>query len=167
MKGKVLVLGLGNILMRDEGLGVRAVERLREEYVLPERVQALDGGVRGLALLPYLEEISRLLIIDALKQEGKAPGSLIRLEGEEIPSFLSLKISPHQEGLTDLLAVARLTGICPPEVVLWGMVPACLEVGLELSPPVEARMGELVEEVVEELRRWGLDVRRRDKVDTD
>ncbi len=167
MSGKVLVLGLGNILMQDDGLGVRAVKRLEEQYVLPEGVQALDGGVRGLALLPYLEDVSRLLIVDALRQEDRQPGSVIRLEGEDIPSFFSLKISSHQAGVADLLGAARVAGICPAEVVLWGMTPAQIDVGLELSPPVAAGIEALVEKVVQELRRWGVDVRRKDQVGED
>lgn len=154
----ILVLGLGNILLSDEGVGVRVVERLQEKYGFPEGVQALDGGVRGLALLPYLEGVKRLLIVDAVAA-GKEPGSLTRLEGDEVPALLSLKVSPHQEGLDDLLMAARLTDLYPEEVVLWGVEPAVMEAGLELSPPVAAQVDELVEKVVEELRRWGVEVR--------
>lgn len=154
----ILVLGLGNILLSDEGVGVRVVERLQEKYKFSEEVQVLDGGVRGLALLPYLEGVKRLLVVDAVAA-GKEPGSLIRLEGEEVPSFLSPKVSPHQEGLADLLAAARLTDLYAEEVVLWGVEPAVMDTGLDLSPPVAARVDELVEKVVEELRRWGVEVR--------
>lgn len=156
----ILVLGLGNILLGDEGVGVRVVERLHEKYELPDEVQALDGGVRGLALLPYLEGVRRLLIVDAVAA-GKEPGSLIRMEGDDVPAFLSPKVSPHQEGLADLLIAARLTDLYPEEVVLWGVEPAVTETGLELSPPVAARVDDLVERVVEELRRWGVEVRAR------
>jgi len=157
---KILVLGLGNILLSDEGVGVRVVERLQERYLFPERVQVLDGGVRGLALLPYLEDISKLLIIDAVKA-GKEPGTLIRLEGDEIPAFFSPKISPHEEGLPDLLFAAQVLDLYPQEVVLWGVEPLKLETGLELSPLLASKVEELTEKVIEELRRWGVEPREK------
>jgi len=155
---KTLVLGLGNILLQDEGVGVRVAERLRDRYTFPEGVDVLDGGVRGLALMPFLEGVSRLLIIDAVRA-GKEPGTLIRLVGNEIPAVLSPKISPHQEGLADLLWVAKIVGPCPSEIVLWGLEPAQIETGLELSPPVAVQVDALVQKVVEELAEWGVDVR--------
>ncbi len=161
---ETLVLGLGNILLKDEGVGVRVVERLRERYVPPEGVEFLDGGVRGLALLPYLEGVSRLLIIDAVRA-GKEPGTLVRLAGDEIPAVLSPKISPHQEGLADLLWVAKVSGPCPSEIVLWGVEPAHIETSLELSAPVEAQVDALVQKVIEELARWGVEVRPREAGD--
>lgn len=154
---KTLVLGIGNILLKDEGLGVRAVERLHERYRLPDGVEALDGGVRGMDLLPFLEGVSRLLIVDAV-QAGNEPGTLLRLADADIPSYISPKVSPHQEGLADILWAAAATGLTPDEVVLWGMEPAELAVGLELSAAVAARLDALVEKVVEELRDWGCDV---------
>ena len=154
--GQILILGLGNILLKDEGVGVRVVERLLERYELPERVQALDGGSRGLALLNFLEGVSKLLIVDAV-QAGEEPGTLIRLEGDEIPAFLSPKVSPHQEGLADLLFAAKVVGLYPEEVVLWGVEPAEIETGLELTPLIASKVDELIEKVLEELRRWGVE----------
>ncbi len=152
----VLVLGLGNLLLRDEGLGVRAVERLQKAYRFPPQVRLLDGGTLGLELLPYLEEAERVLVLDAVAAEGP-PGTLVRLDGGDLPGFLARKVSPHQVGLSDLLAVARLRGTLPEEVVLLGMVPARLDAGLELSPPVEAALPQLVEAALAELRRWGVE----------
>ena len=151
-----LVLGLGNILLGDEGVGVRVVERLLERYTFGEGVLVLDGGTLGLDLLPYLEGASRLLVIDAV-QAGKPPGTLIRLEGDQVPVFLDAsKVSAHQEGLEDLLAVAALKGYLPDPVVLWGAQIRSLRVGLELSPPVSAQVEPLVRKVLEELARWGI-----------
>jgi len=161
--GKILVLGLGNTLLQDEGIGVRVIERLQEDYEFPEDVQVLDGGTRGLTLLSYFEGVSKLLIVDAVKA-GKEPGTLIRLEGEEIPAFFSPKISPHQEGLPDLLFTARLLNLYPQEVVLWGIEPLSLEPGLELSPLLASKVKELVEKVVEELHRWGVKPRKKSEV---
>lgn len=150
------MLGLGNILLGDEGVGVRVAERLLERYAFPPDVEVLDGGTLGLDLMPYVEVADHLLVIDAL-DVGAAPGTLARLEGDEVPAFLSIKISPHQMGLSDLLSVARLTGAYPQDVVLWGVQPAVIDVGLDLSPVVASQVEALADRVVEEMRRWGVE----------
>jgi len=155
VEGKILILGLGNILLQDEGLGVRAVERLAARYRLPPGVQVMDGGVMGLDLLPYLEGVSHLLIADAV-QTGRPPGSLVRLTGEAIPAALSLKMSMHQVGLQELLALAGFQGTLPEHVVLWGLEPASLDWGLELSAPIAAQIDALVDGLLGELRLWGV-----------
>lgn len=152
---KTLIMGLGNILLSDEGAGVHVVHLLRERYRFPQDVEVLDGGTLALDLLPYVEETQRLLIVDAVQMDAPA-GTVARLEGESIPSVLSLKYSPHQMGLSDLLAAARLLGRSPTEIVLWGVQPASLEVGLELSPTVAAQVEVLVQNVLAELQRWGI-----------
>jgi hydrogenase maturation protease len=155
MTKSVLILGLGNLLLRDEGLGVRAIERLIGEYRYPDNVQLIDGGTLGLYLLPYLDGVTSLLAIDAVHSD-QPPGTLVRLEGEQIPAALAVKMSVHQVGLEELLATAALQGVLPPRVVLWGMEPGTIEPGLEFSPEVEARLDELIEAVVGELRAWGV-----------
>jgi hydrogenase maturation protease len=157
---KTLVLGLGNILLRDEGIGVRALERLLSTHRLPPQVRALDGGTMGLDLLPYLYGTSSLLILDAL-QMGGVPGSLNRLEGDEIPAALALKLSVHQVGLQELLAASRFQGTVPAKMTLLGLEPAQIEWGLDLSPPVSAGLETLVHAAVQELRAWGLHVQGR------
>jgi hydrogenase maturation protease len=154
---RVVVLGLGNLLRRDEGLGIRALERLRDTYALPENVQLVDGGTLGLELMSYVESAGRLLVLDAMLTEGP-PGTLMRLAGADVPAYLGVKTSPHEVALPDLLAVARLRGLEPREVVVLGMQPAALELGWELSDVVEAQLDTLVDAAVDELRRWGLDV---------
>ena len=146
----VLVLGVGNVLMQDEGLGVRAVERLQERYRLPPGVRAVDGGVMGLDLLPYLEDAQRVLILDAV-QTGRPPGSLVRLDGHQIPAALALKTSIHQVGLQEVLAVGRFRGTLPASITLWGIEPASVEAGIGLSPVVSAAIDEAIAAVAEEL----------------
>lgn len=153
----ILVLGLGNSIMRDEGLGVRACERLAQRYRLPNDVTVLDGGTLGLDLLPYLEGVTDLLILDAV-QSGRAPGTVVRLENDQIPQALAHKLSMHQVGLQELLAVMALRGQTPPRIVLLGMEPALIEPGLELSEPVLASLDTLVAAAVAELRSWGVPV---------
>ncbi|WP_129677604.1 HyaD/HybD family hydrogenase maturation endopeptidase [Candidatus Chloroploca sp. Khr17] len=151
----ILILGLGNIILRDEGLGVRTVERLLERYTLSTEVEALDGGTLGLHLLPYLEGVRDLLIIDAIRAD-EPPGSLIRLEGAAIPAALAHKMSMHQFGLSELLAVGSLQGELPQRMVLWGLVPTVMEPGLDLTEPVAASLDPLIERIVAELAAWGV-----------
>jgi hydrogenase maturation protease len=158
---ETLILGLGNVLLGDEGVGVRVVARLLEEYDFPEGVQVMDGGNQGLYLLPYVEDAARLVVVDAV-QARETPGTLVRLTGEEIPIFLDVaKVSPHQEGLQDLLAVAALRGDLPGEVIFWGAQVGSLDVGLALSPAVAAQVEVLVDKVIEELAHWGIHARQR------
>jgi len=141
--------------MSDDGVGVRVVQRLATGYRFPPEVTLLDGGTLGLDLLPRLEGVDRLLVVDAIDSR-EAPGTLVRLSGEEVPVALATRLSPHQMGLKDLLAVADLQGICPAEVVLVGIQPGCIEMGMELSDVVEGRFDELSRMVLDELAAWGV-----------
>ena len=155
MPSRILVLGLGNLLLQDEGLGVRALERLAARYRLPSEVESMDGGTMGLDLLPYLDQDMQLLILDAVEAD-QPPGTLVRLEGEAIHAALSLKMSMHQVGLQELLALSKLAGTLPSRIVVWGMQPASLGWGLDLSPPVIAQLDNLVCSVARELGSWGV-----------
>jgi hydrogenase maturation protease len=106
-------------------------------------------------LLYYLEGVENLLLIDAV-QARKAPGTLVRLEGEDVPAFMSIKISPHQLGVPDMLAAARLKGDCYPErLVLWGVQPELMEIGLDLSPKIESQVDTIIENILAQLQAWG------------
>lgn len=152
---QTLILGVGNLLMSDEGVGVHVIQRLVAGYQFPEEVQVLDGGTLGMDLLYYLEGTENLLLIDAV-QARKEPGTVIRLEGEDVPAFMSIKISPHQLGVPDMLAAAKLKGNCYPErIVLWGVQPERIEIGLDLSPKVESRVDTIIENILDQLQAWG------------
>ncbi|MCP3176015.1 MAG: HyaD/HybD family hydrogenase maturation endopeptidase [Desulfuromonadales bacterium] len=151
----ILVMGLGNLLMGDDALGVHVVRRLQERYVFPQEVRLVDGGTLGLDLLPQLEGVERLLIVDALDMQTAA-GTIVRLTGEEVPRAFAGKLSVHQMGLQDLLAVAELQGHLPPEVVVWGVQVAAIEPGLELSPAVGRALEQVVDAVADELATWGV-----------
>lgn len=149
--GRAVVLGVGNLIMGDEGVGVRCVERLEATGALPAGVTAIDGGTSTNELLGDLEDLDLLVIVDAVASGGE-PGSLVRLEGDQIPFAFSNKMSPHQHGINDLLATLRLIGRAPGRVVLLGVTPARIELGMELSPTVAAALPALCERVVAELR---------------
>ncbi|MGE4344995.1 MAG: HyaD/HybD family hydrogenase maturation endopeptidase [Geoalkalibacter sp.] len=150
---KILVLGLGNALMADDAFGGRVVEFLQNQYVFDPEVEVLDGGTLGLDLLPRFEGVSRLLLIDAVDM-GAKPGRVFRLEGDEVPRAFSDKLSVHQMGLKDLLAVAELQGDLPQEVVLWGVQPGCIEMRLEMTAEVSAALPRVANGVLEDLQVW-------------
>jgi hydrogenase maturation protease len=143
------------MLMNDDAAGVRVVQELQREFVFPAGVTLLDGGTLGLDLLPHIEGVARLLVVDAV-ETGKATGTLVRLVGDDIPLTLATKVSPHQMGLKDLLLVADLQGYAPAEMVLWGVQPGSIEMDLQMSPPVAAAVPLLKEKVLEELGSWGI-----------
>ena len=149
-----LVLGLGNLLMSDDGLGSRVISELEKRFLPSKDINLLDGGTLGLDLLPRLEGIDNLLIIDAL-QMGAEPGSVFRLEGEAVPRAFANKLSVHQMGLQDLLAVAELLGHLPRRLVVIGAQSAEIEMEMKLSPQVEASFEEVLSIVVTELTAWG------------
>jgi hydrogenase maturation protease len=151
----ILVLGLGNLVMSDDGIGVRVIQRLSARFRFPDGVTLLDGGTLGLDLLPHLEGVERLLVVDAVDM-GTAPGTLARLSGDDVPIGLETKVSPHQMGLKDLLAVAMLQGFAPLDMVLWGVQSETIEMGMDLSPAVAAALEPLTENVLIELDRWGI-----------
>lgn len=143
--------------MCDDGVGVRVVQRLAAEYSFPPEVELMDGGTLGLDLLPLLEGLKRLLIVDAM-ETGGPPGTIARLTGGQIPRAFETRLSAHQMGLKDLLAVSCLLGNQLPEMVLLGVQPECMELGMELSPPVAAALDTLVGMVLRELEGWGVAV---------
>lgn len=153
---KLLILGIGNVIMSDDGVGVRVAQKLQAGYRMPEHVDIMDGGTLGLDILPRLEGIGRLLIVDAV-ETGSAPGTLVRLSGDEIPLALETRLSPHQMGLKDLLAVSLLMGHEPAEIVLIGIQPGSIEMGTELTPAVDEQIDCILENILGELSRWGVE----------
>jgi hydrogenase maturation protease len=156
-----LVLGIGNLLWADEGFGVRAVEALNATYEFPSDVLLLDGGTLGLNLLDYIESSRRVLVFDAI-DFGLPPGSLELLREADVPRWGARKLSPHQNGFNDILALAHLHGRTPEAIVAIGVQPVTLDdFGGSLTEPVRARLGEAVELAAKELQGWGLAARRR------
>ena len=156
----VLVLGVGNLLLQDEAAGVRAIEEFERRYVPPSGVEILDGGTCGIELLQYVEGRELLVLVDVVRT-GAAPGTISRFVGDAVPAVFQSKISPHQLGLSDLLATLRLLDKVPAQIVLLGVEPKVIETGLEMSPEITAQIPVLVEMIAQELRALGLSVEAR------
>ena len=155
----LLILGLGNLLFGDDGLGAAAANRIKREFRMPAGVQVHDGGTLGMLLLPLVQEAEQLIIVDAIRADGPA-GSLVRIEGDGVARAVRERLSPHQVGVADLLEAARWSGRYPAQVVLIGLVPERMEFGLERSAAIEAQLDELVDRVAGAARELGFDLRR-------
>lgn len=151
----VLVLGVGNILLSDEGAGVKAVEMLREQFKLPPQIDAVDGGTIGIELLPYFEGRSSIIFIDAVKT-GHRPGTVTKID--DIPAYFQHRTSPHQIGILDVLALSSLRDTPQPKTMMFGIEPKCLDTGIGISGEVQANMPYLVAKVVDELLALGFDL---------
>lgn len=152
---RILVIGLGNILMQDEGVGVRVAELLEARYHLPPEVEVIDGGTTGTELYQPMRGRERLIVTDCVNT-GAPPGTLVRLADEQVPAFFQTKISNHQLGLSDLLALLKVSGDAPRHVTIVGMVPYELNNTLGLSDATLARIEEMLQMVVDELAAAGV-----------
>ncbi len=157
---KVTLIGLGNLLLRDEGIGIHAVRALEAGYQADPGLEIVDGGTAGLDLLPYIEGRDRVLIVDVVNFR-KEPGYIGVLENQEIPAMFTYKNSLHHLGLVDVLAAAQLLDVAPQEVCLIGIQPHTIETGLELSDLLQAKLPELLARIIARLQDWGLALTRR------
>jgi hydrogenase maturation protease len=155
---KALVLGIGNLLIGDEGVGCRTVEELNKRYHMPENVECIDGGTAGFELLPFLDDKDQVILVDALRNDME-PGTVMMVEDEYVPKAFLSSITPHQLGISDVLAAAQLEGNLPEKLVLFGVEPKQLDVGIKLSTEVEAGMEKIIDAVVEQLRNFGYEVK--------
>jgi hydrogenase maturation protease len=149
---RVLVLGIGNLILKDEGIGVHVVRALEERELHPE-VELIDGGTATMDLLSLIHKAERIIIVDALKA-GRAPGTLYRCLPEELKGTSERPLSLHQIGLLDVLAMARQLG-GSPAVVIIGVEPKEISWGLELTKELQAAVPKVVEAVCAELKGWG------------
>ena len=144
-----LVLGVGNILLRDEGVGVRVVEAMRQ-MKLPPGVELLDGATAGLDLLDALADRRKIIIIDAIEGDSE-PGTVLRLTPDDLAPRSGPSISLHEIGLLEALVVAKQLGIAPQVVTIFGVKPHDVAWGLDLSPETARLVPEIVEWVLTEL----------------
>ena len=157
---RIVVLGIGNILLSDEGVGVRVVEKLEAEYIVPSEVEIIDGGTCGMEMLDQLEDLDGLIVVDCVRH-GQPPATPVLLKGDQVPVFFKTKLSPHQISLSDVLASLELTDTAPKTTVIIGIQPASMSLGMELTPEVAARVPELLATTIAELKALGITVEAR------
>ena len=150
----VLVLGLGNVLLADDGLGAAAVARVERDYCVPPGVQLVDGGTLGLSLLDLLTDSEHVILVDAVRTDGP-PGTLVRLDGKDVHDAVRDRLSPHQVGVADLLDAARLIDRYPTAVTLLGLVPDAIDLAVARSSAVDGGLDELVSAIVREVQSLG------------
>jgi hydrogenase maturation protease len=149
----VTILGLGNILMADEGVGVHAVQEFEKRYEVPAYVEIVDGGAAGLDLIPFIEGREKVLMVDAVNFD-REPGYIDTIENDAIPVRLSTKASMHHLGLMDVLSIVKLSGNYPKEVCIIGIQPKSLELGLDMTPEIWDKKEALIDRVAEKLSEW-------------
>jgi hydrogenase maturation protease len=152
----VLVVGLGNVLLEDDGVGVYAIEELLRRYRLPPGVTVVDGGTSASDLLEEMADREQLIVVDAVALE-RPPGTLVRMVNEEVPALFRGHLSPHQLGLSDTLAALTLMGRSPHRIAVLGMVPKSLDLRIGLSPEGRAGLNGLVDLLAVELGLQAVD----------
>lgn len=157
---QITVLGVGNILMQDEGFGVRVVEELLCQYSFPENVQVLDGGTLGMELLRFLIGTDRLILIDAVSG-GLPPGSFYQFNHDEVKAYFKEKVSMHELGIQDVLGVMEVLEKPAKEIRIVGVQPLAIDVGLEMTPIVAQNLESTVKKVVEILGEWQVEVSKK------
>lgn len=150
---KITILGIGNALYTDEGLGVTVLPRLQESLKGIRNIEFVDGTTEGMQLLGPVEATQKLIIIDAINA-GKEPGTLVTLDKEEIPSFNGIKMSVHQIGFQEVVSAAQLRDRLPEKMVMFGVQPASLELGTEISETAKAAVPDLIEKVRQQIDEW-------------
>ena len=148
-KKDILVLGIGNTMLRDEGIGVRVAEKMMK-MSLPPEVEVMDGGIKGLDLLYFIEGRKKVIVVDAVKA-GAPPGTLFRFTDNDLAAKKGTLRSAHGIDFSDVIAVARFTGTKPAEVIFLGIEPEDLSVSMELSPKIEEMIPILINLVTKEI----------------
>jgi hydrogenase maturation protease len=148
--GSVLVLGLGNPLLGDEGVGVRVIEELKG-LDLPDGVVLVDGGTAGLSLISLMEGYQRVIVVDAAEM-GQSPGRVVKFAPSEVQLRMTKDLlSLHQVGFGEVLALAEALGVSPPQLTIIGVQPDRIGVGEVISPEVEQAIPQCIGLVLSEL----------------
>ncbi len=151
-KERIAVMGIGNILMQDEGIGVHIVRKL-ETYQFHPHIDLIDGGNMGMDLLPFFDEHDKIIIVDAVDFEKEA-GFIDIIENDDILALFTTKMSLHHLGLKDVLSYAKLLGQTPEDLCLVGIQPEKVELSMQLSDTVNSRCDKMINLVLEKLKQW-------------
>ena len=152
----ITVLGIGNLLMGDEGVGIHLIQTLEKFYTFSPSINLIDGGTTGLDLIPYFENCEKMIIVDAVDFQEE-PGHIGTLHNEEIHYRFNTKLSLHHAGLADVLSVIKLTDIPSPDMMLIGVQPLIVEMGIKLSDVISDKMGKVLSIIIEKLKEWEID----------
>ena len=151
----IVLLGVGNILLTDEGFGVHVVNQLREDYVFNPPITILDGGTMGMELLTYMRGMTKLLLVDAING-GDAPGTVYEFPHEEMNSYFTEAISVHEVGMQDILRIRALQEDPLEDAVVIGVEPENLELGLDLSETTQVVVKDVKERILAVLASWNV-----------
>jgi len=145
----ILILGIGNLLLKDEGVGVHVVDKLKQ-MSLPDNVEVLDGGTAGLDLVEFIEGRKKVIVIDAVNAGGK-PGTIYRLTEENLDIKPKAISSFHEIDFLDAIYMSEVTNSKPEEIVIIGIEPKDMSGGIELSAEIEERIPLIINTVLKEL----------------
>ena len=161
---RILIAGVGNVLLEDDGFGPHAIARLEAEYELGSDVELVDLGTPGLDFVDYLVERDVLIILDAVASAGE-PGEIVTFDRRQLSEFMpNMRLSAHQPCLQETLFAAETADVCPPEVLLVGVVGASFDVSTMLSRTVEETMPAALELIATILRQHGVAAHKRHHV---
>ncbi len=163
---KTVILGIGNVLWADEGFGVRCLEALDRAYIFDQDVELVDGGTQGIYLIHHVEEADHLLIFDAVDY-GLEPGEIKIVQDDDVPCFLGAKkVSLHQTGFQEVLAMAQLKNNYPQHITLIGVQPQQIEdYGGSLTPVVKAQIDSCIALAIRQLDDWNIRYQKREQAD--
>lgn len=153
MNRKITILGIGNTLFTDEGVGIHLLPILQEKFKNEEDIEIIEGLTDGMKLLGPVEDSENLIIIDAINA-GKDPGTIISLQGDEIPAYFGVKMSIHQMGFQEVLLAAKLRERYPKRIAMFGVQPASLELGVELTKTISEKLPGLTAAVINQVDDW-------------
>ncbi len=151
---RILVLGIGNLLLKDEGVGVHAIEALLRSHVFPPNVVLVDGGTAGLDMMDVLDGAAHAIVVDCVLAD-EPPGTLLRIPLDEPARPAAIPQSLHEVGILETLDLLHMLGR-RPQTVLIGVQAATIALGLDLSPPVAAKLPAVEEAILHELERLGV-----------
>lgn len=159
-ENSIVVLGVGNILLTDEGLGVHVVEDLKANYNFTPQISLIDGGTMGMELLTYMRGMKKILLVDAVNG-GEAPGTIYEFPHRELEQYFTDHISVHEVGMQDILRIRAIQENPLEDAIVIGVEPESLEVGFEPSEPVQRALPEVKDRVLRVLRDWGVQITRK------
>ena len=153
------ILGIGNLLMQDEGFGVHFIEHLTNNYTIPDHVSILDGGTAGIMLAPFIEDVDYLYVIDTVAIDDE-PGTIHRFSDDDVRTGnIQMRMSPHQVGLLDILAMCKMRDKAPEKTEMITVVPKDLNVSIGLSDCLQPKIAEVTEILVEALAGRGTELK--------